>query len=471
MSPRPAPPVRLLAALLTVQTVVGLGAAVRLQPPSAPAADRTASPAPPADPLGDLVPVPATVPPAPPVEPPPSAATEPVTDASRAAAVTRLLDARAAAVLRRDRDAFLATVDAASPEFRTRQASLFDALATVPLRSWAYDVDERDAAPPTDALDARYRTAYWRPSVTLRYALDGVDDRPTAERQGLTFVARNGRWLLASDTDRPDRPTPRGLWDNGPVVAVRGTHSLVLGHPGQDALLRRTATEADRAVETVTAVHGRDWPRRVAVLVPDTVPELAAVLGEAKDLSAIAAVATARLDGPEDATVPVGDRVVLNPSTFPTLGASGRRVVLTHEVVHVATRRVTGPAAPVWLVEGYADHVGYTGAGVAVTSAARELTEDVRAGRLPAALPRDADFAGTNPALPQAYEGSWLACELIADEYGRAALRRFYLAVGAGTGRSDAVVRTAMRDVLGTTPEDFTRRWQEDLRRRLGGDS
>ncbi|MDV9193517.1 hypothetical protein R6L23_35815, partial [Streptomyces sp. SR27] len=91
------------------------------------------------------------------------------------------------------------------------------------------------------------------------------------------------------------------------------------------------------------------------------------------------------------------------------------------------------------------------------------------AGELPARLPVDGDFAfgGDAEALARAYEGGWLACALIADRWGETKLTAFYRAVGAHPGR-DGAVEQALREVLDTTPEQFTADWRTYLGERLG---
>ena len=389
---------------------------------------------------------------------------------ARADAVRRLLQQRSRAVLQGDRPAFLATVDPSAPELLQRQAATFDALAEVPLATWDY-VLEDTSSPPDDRLDRRYgRGRWWGPQVALRYALEGFDERPVVVDHHLTFVLRDGRWLLGADDDfaLQGRATPRAIWDRGPVVAVRDDGVLVLGHPGQRPLLAQVASLTAAAVPRVTAAWGA-WPERVVVLVPDDTQELAGLLGSQADLSRIAAVATAELRGGKGEYDPTGDRVLVNPETFSGLGAVGRSVVLTHEVTHVATRRASGPAVPGWLAEGFADLVGYTGVDLPLSVTAADLAAEVRAGRLPATLPVDADFDGGSPRLSQAYQGAWLAVRLLDERHGRAALLRFYRAVGAHRGTTPATaVDEALRTELGTTPAALTADWRASLQRRLG---
>ena len=285
----------------------------------------------------------------------------------------------------------------------------------------------------------------------------------------LTFVLRDGRWLLGADDDfaLQGRATPRAIWDRGPLVAVRADGVLVLGHPGQRRLLDQVAALAEAAVPRVTAAWG-PWRERVVVLVPDDAQELAGLLGSKGDLTRIAAVATAELRGGEGEYDPAGDRVLVNPDTFTGLGAIGRQVVLTHEVTHVATRRASGPAVPGWLAEGFADLVGYTGVDLPVSVTAADLAAEVRDGRLPTALPVDADFEGGSPRLSQAYQGAWLAVRLLDERHGRDALLRFYRAVGARRGVAPAAaVEDALRVELGTTTAALTADWRASLLRRL----
>lgn len=387
----------------------------------------------------------------------------------RADAVRALLQERSRALLGRDRAAFLATVDPSAPELLQRQAAAFDALVAVPLSTWEY-VLGGTSSPPDERLDRRYGPGrWWAPDVALSYAFDGFDERPVVVDHHLTFVRRDGRWLLGADDDfgLQGRPTPRALWDRGPVEAVRADGVLVLGRPAQRRLLTEIAAGAAAAVPRVTAQWG-PWRERVVVLVPDDTQEMAGLLGSSADLSRIAAVATAQLRGGEGEYDPAGDRVLVNPETYARLGAIGRQVVLTHELTHVATRRASGPAVPGWLAEGLADLVGYTGVDLPLLVTAADLAAEVDAGRVPAALPVDADFEGGSPRLSQAYQGAWLAVRLLDERHGRAALLRFYRAVGARRGVPPAVaVEDALRAELGTTTAALTADWRASLQRRL----
>ncbi len=381
----------------------------------------------------------------------------------RAGQVQRLLDRRASAVRTGDRRAFLATVDPAAATFRARQGDTFDALSSVPIDQWDYRLDPTSEQEPDVALDARYGAGtWWGPGVELGYTFTGVAGRPTRVQQHLTFVRRAGRWYVAAADDfaaRGDR-TPRQIWDAGPVLAVRRPGVLVLGHPGAAELLTDVARRTAAAVPVVSSVWGQDWSRQAVVLVPASAEEMAALLDQPLDLSQIAAVATAELRSGEP---PAGERILVNPDTFSELGELGRRVVLTHELTHVATRAATGPATPMWLAEGLADYVAYQGLDLSLSVTARELRADVRAGRVPDSLPSEDAFESGSAHLASAYEQAWLATRLLVEQQGRDGFLTLYRSLGA---RRDVEPSRALEQTLqpaGTSTARFTADWRAHL--------
>jgi len=388
---------------------------------------------------------------------------------ARTSAIVALLEQRAAALVRDDRAAFLATVDPQSGAFRARQSSWFTNLAAVPLGDWTYEISAADAVGlPAERRRMLGPEAFASP-VRFGYRIAGYDRVPVQGAQYLTFVRRDGRWLVADDADgkRVGLTADPQIWDIGRVVVVRGRRSIVLGLQSERAL-RRLAAEADRGVPRVSAVWGDAWPGRVVLVATRTDVEMARLLGgKPSQYSQLAAVTRGEVGAtPEDAAA---DRVMVNPEAFGRLSADGRRVVLTHEITHVAARADTKPWTPKWLSEGFADYVGYRGAGLAPAAIAQELASDGRRARWPRALPDDARFANSNASLPQAYEMSWLACQLIAERYGERRLVRFYHAVaGEPDGADQAqVLDRAFRDTLGLSTAEFVAQWRAYVRRQL----
>ncbi|WP_432932256.1 hypothetical protein ACQPZZ_14140 [Microbispora sp. CA-135349] len=231
------------------------------------------------------------------------------------------------------------------------------------------------------------------------------------------------------------------MWTGASVV--RGERVVVVGSPGSlIAGIAAVAGEADRTVSRVWGNHGRGHEGAV-VLVPRT-EEQAAVLAAPAKVDDLAAVATA-------------GRVIVQPAAFARLTATGRLVVVTHELTHVAT---AGPrAVPMWLMEGFADYVGYLDSGLPVRTIAAELAADVAAGKAALHnLPGSADFAA-RPA--QAYEEAWLACRYIAVRFGERSLVALYRAA------SREEIGAALREVLGLTAEGLTREWRSYTREQL----
>ena len=394
-----------------------------------------------------------------------------VDDAARAReqALRDLLARRGHAVLHRNRAEWLGTVDPRSHAFRHRQAGMFDNLRGVPIASWSYTFDPVQAQLPNRAT-RRYHVPVWAPSAfALHYRLRGFDTQPTNLAQYPTFVERDGRWYLASLSDYASDglKSAKELWDFGPIVVVRRPRVLVLGHPGAEATVQAVADEAAADIPRVTAVWGPHWARRVVLLVPATQEELSRVVDDYGDLDHIAAVATAEVRTQLGHPDPVGNRVGINPANWPKLSSLGQRIVLTHELTHVATRAVTGAATPTWLAEGFADYIGYLDSGIPTTFAAQELAAKVRAGHVPRKLPPDDEFDGASKHLSEAYEGAWLACRLIAEHYGQAALVRFYRVVGTSSTSTESALASASNSVLHISIDRFTREWRAFLRAEL----
>ncbi|RII18242.1 hypothetical protein DSC45_10025 [Streptomyces sp. YIM 130001] len=361
--------------------------------------------------------------------------------------VQALLDRRAEAVVDRDARAYRATQAPGKAS-----GGEFDRVGQVPLSAWKYRL-----------TDLERSGAHATAGVELSFRIGGYDRAPVTVQRTLRLDRRADRWYVADE--RAGKDAGEQLWEQGDVVSVTGRHSLVLGVGRSRAKLREYADLADRAVPAVQDAWGRDWPGRVVILVPESLDDMGDLLGApAAGYRGIAAVTTGETGGADRAPA---DRVVLNPDAFDVLGSFGRQVVLTHETTHVATRAATSKTTPMWLSEGFADWVGYRGSGRGAAQAAPETKDAVERGEVPEALPADDDFGFEDDpeALARAYEGGWLACRMIAERWGESELLDFYRAVGDSRARSKGdAVEHALRDVLDTTPQDFTARWREYVR-------
>lgn len=402
--------------------------------------------------------------------------------------VQALLDARAAALVARDRTAWLAAVGSddavtapartALDAFRTRTAAVFDRLAPVPLGTWRWTVTGGGPA-LSDQRAQQLPARSWVVRTTLVWSLDGAGDDPVRRQQDLTAVPSGSGWALVDDADGETVPD---LWDLGDVGVVTTERAVVLGTADADAL-ERTAEVTAPAAEGVDAVWGTDWPRRTVVEVPADQAQMARLLGRDDDagLDQIAAVTTGELVG-GGAGATRGDHVVVNPTGFGRLAPVGQRVVLTHELTHVATRSGAVRAVPLWLSEGFADWVGYQGTGLSRQAVATDLLRQVRADGPPASLPTAADFDPTRTAdIGPAYSGAWLAVDALARRYGDAAVVDLYRAASrdplpqapaatggatdavAAGGTADAALDAALASTVGTDRAGVLALWRAEL--------
>ena len=376
--------------------------------------------------------------------------------------VADLLARRAGALIKKDRADFLATLDPQDAYLREAQATWFDNLTEVPLKSWSYQLAPREDARLPAAAITKAATAgpdSFGSFVAVALRIDGYDNADSIHDEVLTFTPREGRWYVSGRWIAPGRGNQQ-LWDVGKVHALRSDSALVLGLPAKE-VLAPIAAEVDAAVPRVEEVWGKGWPRKVLVLVTRTEEEMADLLGgKASSYSQLAAITRGELGVPEETAA--AERVVINPRAYADLSDIGKRVIMLHEITHVAVRSATQEWTPMWLAEGFADYIGYRTSGLAVKFIAQELVEDLRNGLVPAALPSDADFDTANARLPQAYEMAWLACRMIAEKHGQDKLLAFVRQAGA-PGGSAASVDAAFTSVLNTTLAQFTKDWRAYL--------
>ena len=345
---------------------------------------------------------------------PPAVAGDLVPDDSnlRRAQIVQLLRDRGAAVAHADFRGYTTT----QLPGVLGSAPLVARLRVLPITAWQYSVDGI-----TTGIDSDQATV----SATLRYRLD-IDRQDVSVPVTLTLTKSANRWFVTGEKSRGSR---RQIWEVGDLSVVRGNRSLIIG-VGSPApttsVLRQWAAVTDAAVDGVAQVIATGWQRRAVVVVPSTASLLAKLLGRNPDgLSRIAAVTTAELgEAAQDSGVRGADRVWLNVGLMASLSNVGRRIVVQHELSHVATGAAATRATPLWLEEGIAEYIGYRSSGVSLSTAARDLVENIRAGNEVGTLPQPADFAGPNLAI--AYEKAHVACNFLAREYGEAGLLRIY---------------------------------------------
>ena len=279
------------------------------------------------------------------------------------------------------------------------QSAAYANLVRVPFSNFSYalgptvtDTEAQAAARRTFGSSARVVR------LSLRYALRGIDARPTSHDLWWTFVRQPGRPSPPPTTPWPTPAAPAG-WGRGTSARSRSCVAdrvWCSGRPRSRRSCPASRPQVDAAIPAVTAVWGTSWTRRVAVEVAGSDAALTAELDASTPVtrgSGISALAVS--DGTDTLSgLPIGQRLVVDPLEYSRLSDVGRRITVTHELTHIAAAAATGAGTPRWLVEGFAEYVGNLHSGQPVPTAARELRGQVRAGRVPAALPTVADLGG-----------------------------------------------------------------------------
>jgi hypothetical protein len=244
-------------------------------------------------------------------------------------------------------------------------------------------------------------------------------------------------------------------------VQVRRTPQTLVLVAGADSDTDGYAERASRAVPVVRRVLPH-WTGGLVLEVPASEEGLDRALAADPGTYANIAAVSASVDGTLTPESPV--HVFVNPTMFEALEPIGAQVVVSHEAVHVATRAPVTTGLPLWLLEGFADYVALRDVPLPITTTAGQILKQVSRDGPPSALPGAAEFDEQASHLGAVYESAWIACTLLADRGGEAALVRLYQRVRAGTG-----IGPALGDVFGLTEKQLTRLWQarlEDLARR-----
>ena len=202
------------------------------------------------------------------------------------------------------------------------------------------------------------------------------------------------------------------------------------------------------AIDSVERFWGPRWPGEIVVVATGSDEQFArqARLDPAVRWSDIAAVSVADSVDP-GARRAHGQRIVLAPGAA-AMSDAALRIVLSHELFHLAARPDTAMDAPRWLTEGVADFVARPPAPLPAGAAA--VT----------ALPTDAELDGPGPRRSAGYDRAWWFARFVAEEFGADGLRRLYVAAcEPGHGGFDESVREA----LGTDLDDLRARWAQWL--------
>jgi hypothetical protein len=291
----------------------------------------------------------------------------------------------------------------------------------------------------------------WQAAVDLTWRFDGFDRHPVHEEVLVGFDEDGDRVGITS-FGGGDRRSP--LWLTGPVEVRRSTDTLVIATSPSEADL--VAGRADAAVPVVRDVLPR-WDGRLVVEVPASEQALdAALAAEPGSYTDIAAV-SASVDG--TLTPDAELHVFVNPEVYDDLEPVGGQVVMSHEATHVATAAPLTSDVPLWLLEGFADYVALHAVDLPIATTAGQIIQQVRGSGAPDHLPGQPEFDQSDSHLGAAYESAWVACLVLADTGGRAALVSLYEQVSRGGDLDGELQR-----LFGLSEAGLTARWRQRLR-------
>lgn len=350
--------------------------------------------------------------------------------------------------------AFVAAVDARDPAAARAaapddDATAGDLLAAVAANAGALRVRDL-AARYVDASGPVGPDGTWSATAEVAWRFAGFDRAPARAEVQLGFRTVGGRVGLVSIGGGETRSP---VWLSGAVRVRRTPETLVLATSDADA--QRYARLATRAVPVVRRVV-TDWRPRLVVEVPATADDLDRALDADIGTYARIAAVTASVDGSLAPDAPV--HVMVNPAELGRLRATGAQVVMSHEATHVATAAPSSTTTPLWLLEGFADYVALRDVRLPVSTTAAQIIEQVRRDGPPEALPGGTEFDIGATHLGAVYESAWLACEVLADRAGEAALVALYDDVAAGTPLARALRREA-----GLSEAQLVAAWRDRL--------
>jgi hypothetical protein len=386
----------------------------------------------------------------------PSAAQDPVAE------IRQLLTVRAEAMLDGDRAAFLATVDGSDAAFAERQHRLFDGFQDLGVASYRLDLTTRYWP---ELTTSRERSRYGSAAdphlfhVEERYRLPGYDTEPALEDLFLTFIRRDDGWVVASDTDLDDLTlySGRKLWENGPIITRRSDHFVYVSHPDLVSASATILEQAERALDRVDHRWPLPWHQRVPIFAPSSTEELRRILQATFDLDVFVAFAYSGVDRARGWDL-VGHRIILNWPNFSRFPDTTQEDILTHELLHIATREYNGPAVATWVDEGVAEWISGDADDFYLTEAVVEGTFDRR-------LPRDFEFiTGPDGDILGAYEESSAGARYAVERFGPDEVAQFYRLLGRARvvpGTSRYHVDRAMQATWDVPFDAFQSKWAD----------
>ncbi|QIK76893.1 hypothetical protein [Nocardioides piscis] len=291
----------------------------------------------------------------------------------------------------------------------------------------------------------------WTAAVDLSWRIDGFDQEPAQAEVLVDFVS-DGDGVAITSVGGGEGVSP--MWLGSPLAVRRAPGTLVMAQGADRARAARDyLARVQRAIPVVRRVLPQ-WRPSVVLAVPASASGLDDALGVADGTYDAIAAVTASADGSGRTGAPV--RVFVNPEVSGRLRGAGAQVVISHEVVHVATDANTAVLDP-WLLEGFADYVALRDVDLPLDITAARAAASVRRNGVPDHLPGTAEFDPSAGDLQAAYEMAWLACVEVAARAGEDGLVTVYEKASGGADTAEALAS------VGLTPKGLLAGWQRRL--------
>lgn len=297
----------------------------------------------------------------------------------------------------------------------------------------------------------------WTGAAELTWQVRGFDEQPARSDVVVRFAPAGDGLGVAGFEASTEGDSRLPLWLRGPLSVARADDVLVMA----DGPVRVAEAAAQRAVRGIDVVRRvlPDWTSPVVVEIPDSARGLDEALGADPGTYAGIAAVTAPVGRPSDPDGPV--HVFVNPDVSDDLRRVGAQVVMSHELVHVATDAVRRPVEP-WLLEGFADYVALRDTRLPDSVTSGRAIEAARRDGVPEALPTAADFDTRARDLQARYEEAWLACRIIVERLDERELVELYDQASSGTPVGMAFARA------GFPLRELVLNWRARLERLAG---
>lgn len=364
-----------------------------------------------------------------------------------AAKIAELLQQRSETVLNADVDAHMATLaPSAGPSVWATESRLVFGAETIGLVTYVEALAEPvvDLSPPGANVIDGNRAITLEVKRTMR--IGDFDERDHISSLFMTFVHVDGAWKLHGDhaLSSIGLAGDRELWELYDTEIVRRETVVVVGTASR-ARLTALADLTEDAIDRFERSWPWPWAGRVVVMVPARSEELERLLQPTIDVSKFVAFTTLSVDRSEGWFV-VAPRIVAQEGNLALRSPARQIDILVHELTHMASVTVSGPATPLWAHEGLAEWV--TAGRPSSNKGALELP-DLHLFR-----------TGSSAEIRQVYDQAADTMQRIAGSFGDEAPWELFQHIGAAVrvaGTNDHILDRALRAVTGFTLEELTR--------------